>query len=230
MSVRRYMMTANMSKIVKYGYLYNWYVNQGTGNGSITSSNDWRVPTWYDYYYLNITLGGASIAGKKLKETGTTYWSLDNGTNVVNFNLRGSGYRNYSSGAFIFILNQTGLWTTEVNSPTSSYAYTASSNNDFFGNSQFINTTGHAIRLCRNATVAEQSLSDGTVCSPYIGNDVLQYPTIKIGTNVWLACNLAETKLRGGSDIPNVTNNATWAGLTTGAMCAYNNDITNVFI
>jgi hypothetical protein len=32
-----------------------------------------------------------------------------------------------------------------------------------------------------------------------------------------------ETKYRDGSLIPEVTDNATWYGLTTGARCSYNN-------
>jgi hypothetical protein len=89
---------------------------------------------------------------------------------------------------------------------------------------------GMALRLVRPATVSEQLQADGSACAPYVGNDGLSYPTIKIGTQVWTAVNLAETKYRGGTNIPNVTNNATWAGLTSGAMCAYDNDINNVFI
>ena len=34
---------------------------------------------------------------------------------------------------------------------------------------------------------------------------------------------------RDGTDIPEVTDNAVWAALTTGAMCAYNNDWNNVY-
>jgi hypothetical protein len=45
----------------------------------------------------------------------------------------------------------------------------------------------------------------------------------------YIADNLAETKYRAGSDIPIVTDNAEWAALTSGALCAYDNDWTNVF-
>jgi len=39
---------------------------------------------------------------------------------------------------------------------------------------------------------------------------------------------LAETKYRDGSLIPEVTDNTAWAALTTGALCAYDNDWNNV--
>lgn len=61
-----------------------------------------------------------------------------------------------------------------------------------------------------------------------VGNDGKVYPTVAIGTQVWMAANLAETKYRNGDTIPTVTDNTTWAGLTTGAKCAYNNDESNV--
>jgi uncharacterized protein (TIGR02145 family) len=40
--------------------------------------------------------------------------------------------------------------------------------------------------------------------------------------------NLKVTHYNNGDVIPNVTDQTTWNGLTTGALCAYNNDQTNV--
>jgi len=54
------------------------------------------------------------------------------------------------------------------------------------------------------------------------------YHTVKIGTQVWMAENLKTTKYNDASSIPNLTDNAGWVGLTSGAYCWYNNDaITN---
>ncbi len=50
------------------------------------------------------------------------------------------------------------------------------------------------------------------------------YNTVKIGNQWWMADNLKVTKYRNGIDIPNVSINSIWAGLTSGAFCAYNND------
>lgn len=52
------------------------------------------------------------------------------------------------------------------------------------------------------------------------------YNTVVIGTQVWMAENLRTTKYNTSVAIPNVTVNANWISLTTGAYCWYNNDIT----
>jgi uncharacterized protein (TIGR02145 family) len=54
------------------------------------------------------------------------------------------------------------------------------------------------------------------------------YRTVTIGTQVWMAENLKVTHYRNGDPIPNVTDGPTWAALTTGAYCEYNNSIANV--
>ena len=55
-------------------------------------------------------------------------------------------------------------------------------------------------------------------------NDGNVYKTIIIGTHTWMAENLRTTKYRNGDPIDNVTDNAAWATLSTGAYCWNNND------
>ena len=74
----------------EYGLLYNWYA--ATDSRNISSSDDWVVPTSTQKDALNTYLGGSTVSGKKLKESGTEYWNTGNtGTNEVSFNGRGGG-------------------------------------------------------------------------------------------------------------------------------------------
>lgn len=53
------------------------------------------------------------------------------------------------------------------------------------------------------------------------------YQTITIGDQVWMAENLKVTCYSNGDPIPNITDNSTWSGLTSGAYCYYDNDEEN---
>jgi uncharacterized protein (TIGR02145 family) len=66
-------------------------------------------------------------------------------------------------------------------------------------------------------------------CSPIVMDyDGNTYFTVKIGDQCWMAQNLKVTHYRNGEAIPNVTDGATWSGLTSGAYCEYINDINYV--
>jgi len=52
------------------------------------------------------------------------------------------------------------------------------------------------------------------------------YPSVSICCQTWMTKNLDVSTYRNGDAIPKVTDNATWAALTTGAYCYYNNDST----
>ena len=56
-----------------------------------------------------------------------------------------------------------------------------------------------------------------------IDQDGNEYKTFHINGQTWMAENLRTTKYRNGDDIPKIVNNTTWANLTTGAYCNYNN-------
>ena len=87
---------------------------------------------------------------------------------------------------------------------------------------------GTSVRIVRDASVDEQLLDDGTYLNNYLGNDGKAYRTVKIGTQVWTADNLAETKFRNLTDIPNVTDDSEWIASIGAARCAYNNNEANV--
>lgn len=219
---------------VKYGYMYNWFAL--TNAAEITSSATWRVSTKTDWDTLIAYIGGASVAGGKLKTTRTEpadhprFDSPNTGaTNLYNFTGVPSGQRNNVAG-FSSLGTSGIIWTATQKEPNYSYIVNLvaglSSIEESFGPQIY----GHAARTIRDATVAEQLLADGTYCTPYTGNDGRKYNTIKIGTQVWLATNLAETKYRDGTFIPNITDQTAWEADTTGAYCAYDNDESNALL
>ena len=213
---------------VKYGLLYNWYAATDVRN---IAADGWGVPTNSDFDTLRTYLGGTAVAGGKLKETGLTYWGSPNtgASNEVKYNGRGAGVRQGTDGTYDSI-GDTAAWFAS-NSPTFGRSGCAAARNSAsLFNSFPPKDQGCSIRPFRLATESEQLQADGTACANYIGNDGKVYRTVKIGTQVWLADNLCETKYRNGDTIPEVTDNAAWAALTTGALCAYNNDWSNVLI
>jgi uncharacterized protein (TIGR02145 family) len=89
-----------------YGALYNWY----TVNTNKLCPRGWHVPTDAEWRTLTTYLGGESVAGGKLKETGTIHWERPN-TGAVNssgFTAHAGGGR-YEDGRFHY-LGSKGYW------------------------------------------------------------------------------------------------------------------------
>jgi len=211
---------------VKYGLLYNWYAATDARN---IAADGWEVPSGYtgsQWNTLIAYLGGAYVAGGKLKETGLDYWNSPNtgATNEVGFNGKGTSIRNAdgtwgSDKLFSF------LWSITTSASLNAFTCSLLVNSAVMATAGTPYITGCSIRLIKTTT----SLTHGQT-GTYTGNDGKVYRTICIGTQEWLADNLCETKFRNGDTIPEVTDNTAWAALTTGALCAYNNDWSNVLL
>ncbi len=102
-----------------YGKLYNWHaVNTGK-----LCPTGWHVPSDAEWTELTDYLGGESVAGGKLKETGTTHWASPNtgATNETGFTALPGGYR--SSGGAFYNDGDNGTWwsATETNATSAWY-------------------------------------------------------------------------------------------------------------
>jgi uncharacterized protein (TIGR02145 family) len=75
----------------------------------------------------------------------------------------------------------------------------------------------------------ELQLFTGTswVTSSVFDGNVPLFPSVTICAQVWTQKNLDVTNYRDGTPIPYLTNDAEWAGLTTGAYCSYDNNPAN---
>lgn len=115
--------TANMFNL--YGALYNWHaVNRGN-----LCPTGWKVPADEDWAALLEHLGGASIAGGKMKKMGTDYWKTPNNgaSNSSGFEAVAGGlrmerttsttpaYRNVGTGSY--------FWSSTERSSQRGYYY-----------------------------------------------------------------------------------------------------------
>jgi uncharacterized protein (TIGR02145 family) len=90
-----------------FGLLYNWWAINDSRN---ICPQGWHVATDGDFTVLTNYLGGESIAGGKMKETGNIHWQTPNSgaNNEVGFTALPAGYRNSSSDfGYLF---QYGVW------------------------------------------------------------------------------------------------------------------------
>ena len=94
----------------KYGKLYNWHaVNDPRG----LAPQGWHVPSDAEWTILETALGGASVAGGKMKEAGTLNWTTPNtgGNNNSGFAGLPGGNRNYL-GSFVNVGNLGNWWSS----------------------------------------------------------------------------------------------------------------------
>ena len=75
--------------------------------------------------------------------------------------------------------------------------------------------------------VIKQSIKPVDIDSITFKRPVVNIPQVTICTQVWATKNLDVNTYSDGTPIPQVTDPAAWANLTTGAWCYYNNDPAN---
>jgi uncharacterized protein (TIGR02145 family) len=212
-----------------FGYLYNFYTITGSTTQSLTSSDNWSVPTQSDFQTLINSVSNDARALKLINPS--PYWNSFNSaaTNTSGFSAKGSGFRITNANIGFTDLRQQVAYNSRtvpnINSDLNVVLILQSPSNtpQLFAEIGATKNAGNAVRLVRNTTL----LSPGQT-GTYTGNDGKIYNTICIGTQEWMSEDLRETKYRNLSVIPNVTDYVTWKALTTGAYCIYNNDSTNV--
>ena len=131
-----------------YGYLLNKYAVSLIG---LNAPKGWRAVTYADALQLanNLSL---SVSGKKLKLSGTNYWTTPNsGTNESGFSALGSGKRN-ADGTFSALGTEYNFRTLDgylctITNSGDGITFTASADSRI----------GGSLRLLRNAPVAESN-------------------------------------------------------------------------
>jgi len=222
MIIQDYYIRVKDTKFSLFGYLYNVPAILDAK----FAPTGWHVPTETEFNTLVTYLGGDTIAGGALKST-SDLWTVPNtgATNSSGFSAIPSGVRN-SDGSFGSKNTYWIGWTSTPLPPgstTSTRFFYLRYNSTAVTGVVYSNKGGCAVRLIRdNSTgwTAGDTITD---------EDNNNYNTVKIGDQIWTVQNWACTKLNDGTAIPNVTDAAEWAGLSTGAYCAYNNIYGNIF-
>lgn len=131
-----------------YGKLYNWYTVADPRNVCPTG---WHVPSHAEYTLLTDYLGGATVAGGKMKSTGTQYWWAPNtdATNESGFSGLPGGKR-YDSGPFADIGNFGFWWSSTEFDTSKAWGRYLSSSGDEAGNFNLIKPYGHSVRCLRD--------------------------------------------------------------------------------
>ena len=131
-----------------YGKLYNWYaVNDLRG----LAPSGYHIPTDAEWTTLTTTLGGTSVAGGAMKETGLMHWLSPNtdATNSSGFAGLPGGFRN-SSGFFLFIGYYGSWWSsTEYDTTLAWYRY-LDFNSSFVVRGNNNKTNGFSVRLIKD--------------------------------------------------------------------------------
>ena len=121
-----------------YGKLYNWYATAGIYNAASLSNPalrkklapiGWHVPSYSEATQLIDCLGGTSIAGGKMKSTGTSLWQSPNtaATNESGFSGFPGGYRGYN-GPFSNIGTNGAWWSSSETTSTNAWILDLNSN------------------------------------------------------------------------------------------------------
>jgi hypothetical protein len=220
----------NITKLIqREGYYYNRYsiANDATNNVqtgrepggivNITQFGNWKVPGNSDFGTLFNYLGGAPVAGGKMKSA--SFWNAPNtgGTGSANLTFRPTGFISIIGGGSLGTQgNQASIWSGGTGTPTTrtykldhASAAVISSNSANPRNLQ-------SIRFCRDLIQCESDYDDYTfIDNAYLGNDGNLYSAVKIGSQVWLASNIAETKYNNGLDIYQPIDNTDWLSQST---------------
>lgn len=127
-----------------YGGLYNKLAVE-TGK---LAPYGWRVPTNEDWDILIDYLGGATVAGEKMKETGTAHWlSASKSTNESGFTGIGSG--SVTDNGFFFFKNLGFYLTATQPMADETSMYILSSGGGNISKSSFAGNAGYSVRCIK---------------------------------------------------------------------------------
>jgi uncharacterized protein (TIGR02145 family) len=136
-----------------FGAMYNWYAVSPTTNGNRNvCPTGWHVPSDAEWTVLIDYLGGESMAGGKMKSTGTQYWTGPNSyaTNESGFSGLPGGGR-WDTGSFGDV-GEYGYWwsSTLNNTGTGAWIRYLSYNDGLVNRIPNYKSAGYSVRCLRD--------------------------------------------------------------------------------
>lgn len=127
-----------------YGKLYNWYAI----NHPLFVPSGYRVATDTDWTNLVTCLGGASVAGGKLKSKETWIAPNAGATNESLFNAIPSGWRD-ANGAFRDINTKAYFWSSTEDGASAAFNRRLNFDNTIIDRGSFSKKDGNSVRLIK---------------------------------------------------------------------------------
>ncbi|MEI6436426.1 MAG: fibrobacter succinogenes major paralogous domain-containing protein [Bacteroidota bacterium] len=141
-----------------YGRLYNWYAVDNNAATKVASNGgknvcptSWHIASYGEWTTLTTYLGGETVAGGKLKETGTTYWTTPNtgATNETNFTALPGGDR-VGNGTYGYIGSYGYWWSSTVYSAADAWLRAMGYNYPNVSSYSYNKRTGFSVRCVRD--------------------------------------------------------------------------------
>ncbi len=174
--IEKYCQNNDPANCLIYGGLYEWneLMNYSGEEGSKGICPDgWHIPTDLEWCELvdaiepdascNNAQWNGTIAGGKMKETGTSHWNTPNtgASNLSGFTAVGSGDR-YPQGYFSGLKDYAVYWTSSRFDPSSNpyYRYLHKDEARIFKNNQSYIENGFSVRCIKDSCIYAPTQSD----------------------------------------------------------------------
>ncbi len=145
-----------------YGLLYTWNAamkNSTTAGAQGVCPCEWHVPTDQEWTTLENYLGGTSVAGGKMKATGTEHWQSPNtgATNTSGLTMLGAGEWDgyYTPHIFQYLYTAAVLWTSTNISASKARERYMTHDNTMSGTYDWYKVMKYSIRCIRNTPAVD---------------------------------------------------------------------------
>lgn len=143
-----------------YGKLYNWYAVAGIHDAASLNEpslrkqlapQGWHIPSDAEWTNLTTFLGGLSVAGGKMKSTGTSLWLAPNAaaTNESGFTGLPGSYRG-NGGAFMPIGTNAFWWSSSEANSEDAYLHMLLSSSRFASRIFLFKFDGGSVRCVKD--------------------------------------------------------------------------------